>query len=118
MRDALIVFLAALTAAAAPVAAKEPKVTPKLLTFADNYAIALALEQKCPSWRVDRAKASIVLAASGLPEDAFEAPGPLHDRFTAAADRVTTLHEDRACDMAENLFGPNGVGVRGLMKRR
>jgi hypothetical protein len=118
IRAASIFILAALTTAAAPSWPKELRVTPELLTFADNYGIALALERKCPSWRVDRVKASNVLAASGLPDDADKFPGPLHDRFMAAASKVEMLHQDRACDMAENLFGPNGVAVRGFMTRR
>jgi hypothetical protein len=69
-------------------------------------------------WRVDRAKAAIALAVSGLPKDAHEVAGPLHDRFMKAGSTAKSLNPEMACDAAEMLFGPDGTGVRGFMKKR
>ena len=118
MRALGLTAFAVLATLAGGAAAKDKLPPEAILIFTDNYAIALGLEAACPTWRVDRAKAAIALAVSGLPDDAYEAPGPLHDRFIASAAKVKSLDQDMACDAAEMLFGPDGTGVRGFMKKR
>jgi hypothetical protein len=112
------IALAGITALAAPSSAKEKPVPEAILIFTDNYATALGLEAACPTWRVDLAKAAIALAVSGLPDNAYEVPGLLHDRFMKAGSTAKSLSPEMACDAAEMLFGPDGTGVRGFMKKR
>ncbi len=117
MRGLVVAVLAA-ALFSSPAFATDIVVTPRLLIFTENYAIAIALEQRCPTWRMDRAKAAIALTMSGLPDDAYERPGPLHDRFMEAGAKVDRMDVDTACDAAEMLFGPDGTVSAGFMKKR
>lgn len=91
MRVLGLTTFAAVLALASGSAAKDKLPPEAILIFTDNYAIALGLEAACPTWRVDRAKAAIALAVTGLADDAYEVPGPLHDRFVASGAKVRSL---------------------------
>jgi hypothetical protein len=114
----VVLALLLLIALSVPSAAKDKAIPEAILTFTDNYAMALGLEAACPTWRVDRAKAAMAIAISGLPDDAYQVPGPLHDRFMKAGMTAKSLSPELACDTAEMLFGPDGTGVPGFMKKR
>ncbi len=55
---------------------------------------------------------------SGLADDALEAPCPLHERFMESGSRAKSLGREMACDAVEMLFGLQGIGVPGIMKKR
>jgi hypothetical protein len=59
----LAIALAGIAGLAGPAPAKAKAIPQAILNFTDNYATALGLEAACPTWRVDRAKAGIALAA-------------------------------------------------------
>jgi hypothetical protein len=118
MRVLSFIVFGAVVALVVPSMAKDKQIPEAILIFTDNYATALGLEAACPTWRVDRAKAASALAVSGLPDNAYEVPGPLHDRFMESGTRAKSLSPEMACDAAERLFGPDGTGIRGFMKKR
>jgi hypothetical protein len=96
MRVLSFIVFGAVVALVVPSMAKDKQIPEAILIFTDNYATALGLEAACPTWRVDRAKAASALAVSGLPDNAYEVPGPLHDRFMESGTRAKKAPRWRA----------------------
>jgi hypothetical protein len=90
----------------------------EMLDVIDAYVEARSLEQACPDWRLDRAKAHAALSEFELSERNFRAPGFLYNKTVAASERAHELGRGAACAAAASRFGPAGAIESGWMAPR
>ena len=90
----------------------------QMLDVIDAYVEARSLEQVCPDWRLDHAKARAALGEFELSERNFRAPGFLYNKTVAASERARELGRAAACSAAAYRFGPGGAIESGWMTLR
>ena len=90
----------------------------EMLDVIDAYVEARSLEQVCPDWRLDHAKARAALSEFELSERNFRAPGFLYKKTVAASERARELGRAAACSAAATRFGPGGAIESGWMAPR
>lgn len=89
--------------------------------LARNVVIVLAAGQECPALRIDQFRLDAVFTALGVGASAF---GPGGSFFPDAAGALAQVHaailNDRPafCRVADEMFGPQGDVLAGLLRRR
>lgn len=90
--------------------------------FIENFVYAEVMEELCGSWRLDNAKAMMMMSYLGFDANDIAPGGRYRDEMISHHDylkpQLERAGKDMACDMAEMMYGPSGQVVENWMKRR